>query len=158
HQGSLKAAEAALNSRLVALAKAHPNLLIFDIELLFRRYGAEALMSGALWYAGPIRYTARMFDLLDTSVRQLVSAGTQACRTVLVVDLDNTLRGAIVGELGPNGVALGEDGSGRCYRHFQRALKALQRTGVLLAVVSKNNQSDVDEILDENPAMILRRE
>ncbi len=158
HRESLKAIETALNDRLVSLAKANRNLLIFDLELLFRRYGEEALLSGALWYAGRIRYTARMFDLLATTVRQLVSAYTQACRKVLVVDLDNTLWGGIVGELGPNGVALGEDGSGRCYRDFQRALKALQRTGVLLAVASKNNQADVEEIFEENPAMILRRE
>ena len=115
-------------------------------------------MSSALWYAGRIRYTARMFDALATTVRQLISACTQACRKVLVVDLDNTLWGGIVGEVGPDGVALGEDGSGRCYRDFQRSLKALQRTGVLLAVASKNDQADVEEIVAENPAMILRRE
>jgi FkbH-like protein len=95
---------------------------------------------------------------MATTLRQLVAACSRACRKVLVVDLDNTLWGGIVGELGPTGVALGEEGSGRAYRDFQRSLKALQRTGVLLAVASKNNQSDVDEILDENPAMILRRE
>jgi FkbH-like protein len=158
HRDSLKGIETSLNGRLVALAKANANLLIFDSELLFRRHGEAALLSNALWYAGRIRYSAHMFDLLATTVRQLISACTQACRKVLILDLDNTLWGGIVGELGPNGVALGEDGSGRAYRDFQRSLKALQRTGVLLAVASKNNQADVDEILDQNPAMILRRE
>jgi FkbH-like protein len=158
HRHSLKSVETALNGRLVAIARANANLVVFDMELLFRRHGEAALLSDALWYAGRIRYTAQMFDLMATTLRQLVAACSQACRKVLVVDLDNTLWGGIVGELGPTGVALGEEGSGRCYRDFQRSLKALQRTGVLLAVASKNNQADVDEILDENPAMILRRE
>ena len=158
HRNSLKGVETSLNDRLVALAKANANLLIFDMELLFRRYGEEALLSGALWYAGRIRYTARMFDVLGATLRQLLATRGQACRKVLVLDLDNTLWGGLVGELGALGVALGEDGSGRAYRDFQRSLKALQRTGVLLVAASKNDQADVEEILDENPAMILRRE
>jgi FkbH-like protein len=158
HRNSLKSAETALNAKLVALAKGNANLLIFDMELLFRRYGEDALLSNALWYAGRIRYTAQMFDVLGATLRQLLSAYTQASRKVLVVDADNTLWGGIVGETGPHGVALGEDGSGRCYRDFQRSLKALQGMGVLLALASKNNQADVDEVLDQNSAMILRRE
>jgi FkbH-like protein len=53
---------------------------------------------------------------------------------------------------------LGEDGVGCCYRDFQRSLKAIQKTGVLLAIASKNNEADVDEVFDKNPMMILRRE
>jgi len=157
-QSSLKAIETSLNERLIAVAKAHPNLLLFDLELLFRRHGEDALVSNAMWYAGRIRYTARMFEVLATTIRQALAAHAQKSRKVLIVDLDNTLWGGIVGELGPTGVALGEDGKGRCYRDFQRALKALQRTGVLLAIASKNNAADVDEILDDNPMMVLRRE
>ena len=158
HQGSLRAVEASLNARLVEIAKSHPNLLIFDMELLFRRHGEDALLSNALWYAGRIRYTARMFDLLADTIRRGLAAHGQKSRKVLILDLDDTLWGGIVGELGPSGVALGEDGSGRCYRDFQRAIKALQKTGVLLAIASKNNEADVIEALDDNPMMVLRRD
>jgi FkbH-like protein len=158
HPASLKATEASLNARLVDIATAHPNLLIFDMELLFRRHGEDALTSNALWYAGRIRYTARMFDVLADTIRRALAAHGQKSRKVLILDLDDTLWGGIVGELGPNGVALGEDGSGRCYRDFQRALKALQKTGVLLAIASKNNEADVIEALDDNPMMVLRRD
>jgi FkbH-like protein len=158
HQRSLRAIETSLNERLVATAKAHPNLLLIDIELLFRRHGEDALISNAMWYAGRIRYTARMFEVLATTIRQALAAHAQKSRKVLVLDLDNTLWGGIVGELDPTGVALGEDGKGRCYRDFQRSLKALQKTGVLLAVASKNELADVEEILADNPMMVLRRE
>jgi FkbH-like protein len=158
HQNSLKDIETSLNGRLVSIAKAHPNLLVFDMELLFRRHGEDALLSNALWYAGRIRYSARMFELLATTIRQALAAHAQTSRKVLIVDLDNTLWGGVLGELGATGVALGEDGAGRAFRDFQRSLKALQRTGVLLAIASKNDQADVEEILDDNPMMILRRE
>jgi FkbH-like protein len=158
HQSSLKSIETSLNARLISVAKAHPNLLIFDMELLFRRHGEDALLSNTFWYAGRIRYTARMFELLADTIRQALAAHAQKSRKVLVLDLDNTLWGGIVGELGATGVTLGEDGAGRCYRDFQRSLKAIQKTGVLLAIASKNNETDVDEVFDKNPMMILRRE
>jgi FkbH-like protein len=158
HQASQKSIEASLNARLAAIATAHPNLLVFDIELLFRRHGEDALVSNAFWYAGRIRYTGRMFDLLAETIRRAIDAHAQKSRKVLVLDLDNTLWGGVVGELGPLDIALSEDGSGRCYRDFQRSLKAVQRTGVLLAVSSKNNPGDVDEVFDKNPMMVLRRE
>ena len=158
HQNSLKAIESSLNASLTAIAKAHPNLVLFDMDLLFRRHGEDALLSNAMWYAGRIRYTARMFELLAGTISGVLAAHAQKARKVLILDLDSTLWGGVVGELGPTGVALGEDGAGRCYRDFQRSLKALQRTGVLLAIASKNNESDVDEVFEKNPSMILRRE
>ena len=99
-----------------------------------------------------------MFRSLAKTLHQLVDAWANRSRKVLVLDLDNTLWGGIVGETGPLGITLSEDGEGRCYRDFQRALKGLQRTGVLLTICSKNNPGDLDEVFDRNPMMILRRE
>ncbi|HET7849013.1 MAG TPA: HAD-IIIC family phosphatase [Pseudolabrys sp.] len=158
HADSIKSLEAALNQRLIAIAKEHSNLVIFDMELLFRRHGEDALISNALWYAGRIRYTARMFELLGGVIRGALAAHAQQSRKVLILDLDNTLWGGIVGEAGCHGIALGDDGAARCYRDFQRSLKALQRTGVLLVIASKNNEADVDEVFASNPSMILKRE
>jgi FkbH-like protein len=158
HRQSLKALEGALNARLADIARARSNLLVIDIELLFRRHGEDALVSDTFWYAGRIRYTSRMFALLAETIGQALAAFTHQNRKVIIVDLDNTLWGGIVGEAGPLGIELSEDGKGRCYRDFQRALKAIKRTGVLLAIASKNNAADVDEVFDRNPMMILRRE
>ena len=158
HPLSLRAAETRLNDRLVAIARACPNLLLIDTELLFRRHGEGALLSAPFWYIGRIRYTNVMFRALATRLHQAVDAYANRSRKVLILDLDNTLWGGIVGETGPLGIALSEDGEGRCYRDFQRAVKALQRTGVLLAVCSKNNPGDLEEVFDRNPMMILKRE
>jgi FkbH-like protein len=158
HAASLKAAEAAFNARLAQVARTRPNLLLLDIEALFRRHGEDTLVSNAFWYAGRVRFTGKMFELLAETIRRAITAYASRSRKVLVLDLDNTLWGGILGEEGALGIALSEDGAGRCYRDFQRCLKAVQRTGVLLAVASKNNPGDVDEVFDTNPMMYLRRE
>jgi FkbH-like protein len=158
HEASLKAMEARMNARLAAVASARPNLLVFDLDVMFRRHGEDALVSNAFWYAGRIRYTAKMFDLLAQTIRRALNAHAQRSRKVLVLDLDNTLWGGIVGEVGPLGITLSQDGAGRCYRDFQRALKAIRKVGVLLVALSKNNAADVDEVFDQNPNMILKRE
>jgi FkbH-like protein len=154
--GSLKTLESSLNARLVELGRAHTNLLLLDLELIFRRYGEDALISPAFWYAGRIRWTPLMFRALADALRQALAAYGNKARKVLVLDLDNTLWGGIVGDLGPSGVELSEDGRGAIFRDFQRALKALKSTGVLLAICSKNNAADVDELFEKNAMMVLK--
>lgn len=158
HPASLAAAEAAFNAQLVALGKAHPNLVVIDLGLLFRRYGEDNLISTSFWYAGRIRYTNQMFRVLATTIQQALAAYASRGRKVLVLDLDKTLWGGIVGELGPSGIVLSEEGEGRCYRDFQRFIKAVKETGVLLAICSKNNPADVEQVFETNSMMILRRE
>ncbi len=74
-------------------------------------------------------------------------------KKVLVVDLDNTLWGGVVGETGPLGIALGETPDGEAYRAFQRHLKALSQRGVVLAISSKNNREDALAPFEKNTQM-----
>ena len=76
----------------------------------------------------------------------------------LVLDLDNTLWGGILGEDGVDGIQIGGDYPGKAYSYWQRALLQLSRMGVILAVCSKNNEADVLEAWEKNPHMVLRRE
>jgi FkbH-like protein len=158
HPQSLRAREVTLNDRLIALARRTPNLVLIDLEAIMRHYGEASLVSSTFWYAGRIRYTRQMFRILAATIQQALDAYANRARKVLIVDLDNTLWGGIVGESGPVDIVLSEEGQGRVFRDFQRALKALSRTGVLLAICSKNNPGDVDEVFDRNAMMILRRE
>lgn len=76
----------------------------------------------------------------------------------IVLDADNTLWGGIIGEDGPEGIALGPDYPGSAYLTFQRRLLALQGRGLLLALCSKNNEPDVLEVLRAHPHQLLREE
>lgn len=77
-------------------------------------------------------------------------------RKVLVLDLDNTLWGGVVGETGPQGIAVGGEGEGEAFLAFQKHLRKLRETGVLLAVCSKNNEQDAREPFEKNRQMALR--
>lgn len=89
-----------------------------------------------------------------------VASGLRALTTgpckVLVLDLDNTLWGGVVGEVGPLGVELGDSPRGEAFRAFQRHIKALAQQGVVLAVCSKNNDADAREPFRHNPDMVLQ--
>jgi FkbH-like protein len=119
---------------------------------------------GRCRFYDPRRYFWTKQPFSDSGVALLarhLCAGIRAMVTgpkkVLVVDLDNTLWGGVVGEVGPLGVALGETPDGEAYRAFQRYLGDLRRKrGVLLAICSKNNPEDALGPFQENHDMALR--
>lgn len=94
--------------------------------------------------------------LLSRHVAAGLRALTTGPRKVLVLDLDNTLWGGVVGEAGPLGVELGDSPRGEAFRAFQRHVKALAQQGVVLAVCSKNNDADAREPFRQNPDMVLQ--
>ena len=82
HARSLRACEATLNKKLISIARDHPNLLLLDLDLLFRKHGEDALLSDAFWYTARIRYTARMFELLAETIggqSALMRSATRRC-------------------------------------------------------------------------------
>jgi FkbH-like protein len=143
--------------RVSEMARDHPNVSVLDLNLLLEEAGRLALVSDNYWYLGRVRLSKRGFELLGRELINLFEGMLSHSHKVLVLDLDNTLWGGVIGEDGLAGIALGEDGSGKCYRDFQRHLRSLSESGVLLAVVSKNDPEIVDQALREHPLMVLRR-
>lgn len=85
-----------------------------------------------------------------------IRACTRGPRKVLVLDLDNTLWGGVVGEVGAPGIVVRETPDGEAFRAFQVHCRGLAERGVVLAVASKNNPEDAREPFTENPDMVLR--
>ncbi|MFQ5513645.1 MAG: HAD-IIIC family phosphatase [Myxococcota bacterium] len=154
--GSKRAEEARANTRLVDLAHGLDNLLVLDLELLYRRFGYAALSSSSFWYLGRVPYTQKMLRELARQIEQLVRAYQGRTRKALVLDLDGTLWGGVLGEDGVDGIELSEDGRGKVYRDFQQQIKKLRERGVLLALCSKNDPDEVEVVLREHPMMVLR--
>ena len=98
--------------------------------------------------------TARLAQAICSGIR----AATAGPKKVLVLDLDNTLWGGVVGETGPLGIEIGDSPAGEAYRAFQKYAKALARRGCVLAVCSKNNPDDAREPFLKNPDMQLTLE
>ena len=76
----------------------------------------------------------------------------------LVLDLDYTLWGGIIGEDGINGIKLGSNYPGNVYVEIQKVIKEIKRNGILLAINSKNNFDDAKEVFDKHPDCLLKLE
>ena len=96
--------------------------------------------------------TAELARHLFAGIRAL----TTGPKKVLVLDLDNTLWGGVVGETGAAGIGIGESPEGEAFRAFQSHAKALTGRGVVLAVASKNNPADAREPFETNGEMLLK--
>src|SRR5436190_14275485 len=135
-----------------------PTLVMLDLQLLLEDASRRALISDTYWYLGRIRFSKLGFELLGRELEHLLTGLLNRSRKVLVLDLDNTLWGGVIGDDGIAGIALGEDGIGKCFRDFQHHVRDLRNNGVLLAVVSKNDPEPVEEVLTKHPMMVLRSE
>ena len=146
------------NQQLYKLSGEIKNFYVFDANRLVHRLGEKQTRDLRSLYAFDLPFTMEFFKELVEEWFAYVAALTGRAKKVLVLDLDNTLWGGIVGEAGPNGIALGPDYPGLAFVNFQRAVLEFYRRGILLAVNSRNNQADVDEVFAKNPHMVLKPE
>jgi FkbH-like protein len=149
---------AALNATLSRACRELRGVYTVDYAGLVRRAGALS------WYDNRMAHYARApiaqaaLPMLALEYVKFFRALTGKTRKCLVLDLDNTLWGGILGEEGPRGIQLGPDYPGSAYLELQHAIRGLRQRGVILAVASKNNPADVDEVFATHPHMVLRRE
>jgi FkbH-like protein len=147
-----------LNSELRALARTQRGVYVFDYDDLLARHGRCNWHDERKWLTARMPISAsHLIHLANEWLRYLVPLRGKLAKA-LVVDLDNTLWGGIIGEDGMAGIKLGPEYPGAAFQSFQRALLDLTRRGILLAVCSKNNPADALEALREHPGMVLRPE
>lgn len=106
------------------------------------------------WLKQP--FSPEGLSVLGRHIATGLRALTSGRRKVLVLDLDNTMWGGVVGEVGPNGIAIGGTTEGEAFAAFQMHVKRLKESGVVLAACSKNNEADAREPFEKNDQMILR--
>ncbi len=146
-----------MNLRLTERLKSATNIFMLDAERWFRAAGNQAF-SPKLWYLAKQPFGQTVISEAARSITAAVSTLAGNSRKLIIVDLDNTLWGGIVGDLGWETLVLGgHDPIGEAYRDFQVALLILKRRGVLLAIVSKNEEPVALEAIARHPEMILRQ-
>ncbi len=144
--------------RLEELCKAHANVRIFPYRGLIEKLGEEKSFSLKMWYMGKILHSSDAQQALCRLILEQVKLEQRVPKKVLLLDLDNTLWGGLAGEADHTPIVLSEEHSGLAYKNLQRVILQMQRQGVLLGIVSKNNEEDVTDILKEHPHMVLRPE
>lgn len=144
------------NNKLHELATQVPNLKIFDTNKLVHLLGERNVFDPRSIFAFDIPFTHDFMTHLAEDWFSYIRALTGSAKKCIVVDLDNTLWGGIVGELGPLHIALGPEYPGNAFVNFQRALLEYYKRGIILAINSKNNAADVAEVFQRNPHMVLK--
>ena len=158
--GSRYAMLRALDIRLgEAAAAAGPRVALLDCERLAGQFGKERWFDPRYWHLAKQAVALDALPLLARHTAALLAAQLGLSRKCLVLDLDNTLWGGIVGEDGLAGIRLGAGSpEGEAYVAFQEYVLALKRKGVVLAVCSKNDEADALEPFERHPEMRIRRD
>jgi FkbH-like protein len=154
--GSLTHAINELNARLASLVATIPGVFVWDYAGLVRARGAERWTDPRTWLLARAAIAAENQPALAAHLIRTMVATLRSPSKCLVLDLDNTLWGGVIGDDGPSGIQLGDDYPGSAFKQFQRAVLAYMDRGILLAVATKNNHDVVEETLRSHPEMVLR--
>ena len=146
------------NRYAASLAVARPNVKLVDFSEFTRKYELAALINWKYYFMSQILLSPKLVHDFKAWWQRVECELALKRKKCLVLDLDNTLWGGILGEDGVDGIQLGGDYPGQAFSVWQRALLQLERNGVILAVCSKNNETDVAEVWQQNPNMVLKRE
>lgn len=148
-----------LNMSLAREFRNETRVQILDLCRLTAYYGRIRARDRRLYYLAKIPWHESFLPVLADEIARHVGAALGHIRKCLVVDLDNTLWGGVLGEEGPGGIRVGSgDPVAEAHLDLQRRILALRRRGILLAVCSKNNPEEVTEVFRTRSDMPLHRE
>ena len=145
------------NSFLWDAGRKRQNLKVIDFSEFTRMYPRADLMDWRFYLISQMGLNPKIAKDFQTWWNRKIESVALRRKKCLVLDLDNTLWGGVLGEDGVGGIKIGGDYPGKAFLFFQEALLELSKSGVILAICSKNNESDVDEVWEKNPFMILKK-
>lgn len=117
--------------------------------------GRETYFNAPLYYNAKMPVAIGALPYLAKAVIDVVKAMTGKIKKCIILDLDNTLWGGVIGDDGLAGIEIGELGKGHVFTNFQRWIKQLKDYGIILAVCSKNDEDVAKEPFDKHEDMIL---
>jgi FkbH-like protein len=145
-----------MNLRLSDAIAALPNVFLLDAQRWVAASADEAF-DPKLWHAGKVAFAGDVLAEAAADIQAGLRGLLGMSRKLVIVDLDDTMWGGIVGDVGWETLRLGgHDADGEAFVQFQKQLVALTRRGIALAVVSKNEESVALEAMQKHPEMIIR--
>ena len=148
---------ARLNAHLRTMAD-EENIDLLTVDTQVTRDGIDAWHSPARWHRSKQEIAIAAGPLYGDLVARLVAAKKGYSYKCLVLDLDNTIWGGVVGDDGLEGIVIGRGTAlGEAFVQFQDYCRELSRRGVILAVCSQNDEADALEPFDFHPDMVLKR-
>ncbi len=156
--GAPSAVVARLNDRLTEAA-AEDGALLLDVARASQRDGIDAWFDVGRWLQGKLEIAPQAAPFYGDLAARILAALRGLSKKCLVLDLDNTLWGGVIGDDGLEGIVLGEgSAAGEAHLALQHYAKQLKERGVILAVCSKNDAKIAEAAFSDHPEMVLRRE
>jgi FkbH-like protein len=147
-----------LNDGLFSIKKHNPTkIFINNYHELISEQGKVNCFDFRMYHLGKYPFTKSFLPDLFNHYEAIINIFSFPRKKCIVVDLDNTLWGGIIGQDGIDKIELGGNGIGESYVQFQKTLLNFYRKGIFLAICSKNNYDDALEVLEKHPDMILRK-
>lgn len=146
------------NKKLMEGLMGQTSVHIYDFNSFVARFGENNLFDYRQFHLGDIKISLDFIPYFADELIGYIKPVLGLNRKCIVVDLDNTLWGGVVGEDGFEGIELSLTGKGSTFVEFQRLLLSLYQRGIILAINSKNNPEDALRVIREHPYMILREE
>lgn len=149
----------ALNRMISERARASENVRVLDIEYIAAHVGRRHWFDEKMWAVAKMLCALEYMPQVAQHIADIALSAQGRGIKCLVLDLDNTLWGGVVGDDGLEGIALGHGKpEGEAFHTFQRFLRALKDRGIVFAVCSKNNEETALQVFREHPDMILKEE
>lgn len=140
-----------------ALALSKPDgVYLFDVDLVAADFGKHRWEDERYWFIAKQAWDLDGIPLVTHKLSRIIRGWMGRACKVLALDLDNTLWGGVVGDAGFDGVIVGDTAEGEAYAAFQKYILELKNRGILLALLSKNDEANAKEVFEKNPGMVLK--
>ena len=146
------------NENLIKIFKNNPVVYVYDFNQFTGKYGEHNIFDFKQYLLGDVKISMTHIPYFGDEIMSYVKSILGLNKKCVVLDLDNTLWGGIVGEDGYAGIILGDTPTGKAFVEFQKIILSLQQRGIILAINSKNNTDDAMDVIKNHPNMILREE
>ncbi|MCW6080337.1 HAD-IIIC family phosphatase, partial [Clostridium sporogenes] len=143
---------------LYRLNQKYDNFYVFDMKNIIENIGRNHFYSMKSWYLAGIKTSIRALESISNEINKILEALQGKKKKCLILDMDNTLWGGVVGECGVEGIELSEFKEGARYKDFQKRIKEIKDLGVILAICSKNNYEDAIEVLRNHENAVLKED
>lgn len=148
-----------LNYELMQFSEKYQNLFICDLAELQNKFGRDKMFAPNTYANTEMVLRMEVLPYVASRVMDIICAIKGQFKKCLILDLDNTLWGGVIGDDGLEGIELGHGlGTGKMFTEFQMWIKKLKQRGIIICVASKNNEETAKEPFEKHPDMVLKLE
>ena len=145
-----------MNTKIAKEMKLVPNFKFINFDFWMKQ--EDSSFNPKLWYAAKVPFSQKLFEVAADELNKIIDTFDGKDKKLIVLDLDNTLWGGVLGDLGWNKINIGGHNiNGEAFRDFQTKLKGLKNLGIQLAICSKNDEKNALNAIEKNPNMILKK-